>query len=168
MKKKTIRMQGLFSYKYNTSRMPKVFPFGSESETYPTVPTVVQCRWRRQGRRWLRSAWLTVKIADAWPVHSGHESDVLLQCVAIISWPIHTITIDMSAIGIKAYPSSRLGGPRVRWHRTCWAIYANMLLFSVYFLVRGDVSKNLCGECAFLTTRKNGSPLSTESSASLA
>ena len=72
----------------------------------------------------------------------------------------------MSAIGIEAYPSSRLGGPRVRWHRTCWAIYANMLLFgvSVYFLVRDDVSKNLGGECAFLTTGKNGSPLSTESS----
>jgi hypothetical protein len=38
MKKKPIRMQGLFSYKYNTSRIPKVFAFGSESETYPTVP----------------------------------------------------------------------------------------------------------------------------------
>jgi hypothetical protein len=62
----------------------------------------------------------------------------------------------MTATGIETYPSSRLGGPRVRWHRTCWAIHANMLLFSVYFLVRDDVSKDLCGECALLTTGKMG------------
>ena len=34
------------------------------------------------------------------------------------------------------------------------------------FLVRGDVSENLCGACAFFTTRRNGStlPLPTKSS----